>query len=70
MILSREIIYIYIPYIKAVSLSVFIISWVGQFYGHHLEGKRPSFFQDLQYLLIGPLWTLKKIKPISRVLDL
>jgi uncharacterized membrane protein YGL010W len=21
-----------------------------------LEGKRPSFFKDVQFLLIGPLW--------------
>jgi uncharacterized membrane protein YGL010W len=37
---------------------IFLLSWVGQFYGHHLEGKRPSFFQDLQFLLIGPAWLL------------
>lgn len=37
-------------------IAVFIVAWVGQFYGHHLEGRRPSFLRDLQYLLIGPLW--------------
>lgn len=37
-------------------LGIFVVAWVGQFYGHHLEGKRPSFLTDLQYLLIGPLW--------------
>ena len=37
-------------------LGVFIFAWIGQFYGHHLEGKRPSFLRDLQYLLIGPIW--------------
>lgn len=35
---------------------IFGAAWIGQFYGHHLEGRRPSFFRDLQYLLIGPLW--------------
>ena len=40
------------------SLTIFIIAWIGQFIGHHIEGKRPSFFQDLQFLAIGPLWTL------------
>lgn len=37
-------------------LAVFVVAWIGQFWGHHLEGKRPSFFTDLKYLLIGPLW--------------
>ena len=36
--------------------SVFFLGWCGQFYGHILEGRRPSFLKDLQYLLIGPLW--------------
>lgn len=36
--------------------AIFILAWIGQFYGHHLEGHHPSFFRDLQYLLIGPLW--------------
>ena len=36
--------------------AIFAVGWVGQFYGHHREGRRPSFFRDLQYLLIGPLW--------------
>jgi uncharacterized membrane protein YGL010W len=37
---------------------LFVLAWVGQFIGHRIEGKRPSFFQDLQFLLIGPLWLL------------
>jgi uncharacterized membrane protein YGL010W len=40
------------------SLVIFVIAWIGQFIGHALEGKRPSFFKDLQFLLIGPLWLL------------
>ena len=43
------------------SLGVFIIAWIGQFYGHKIEGKKPSFFKDLQFLLIGPLWTIKTV---------
>ncbi len=35
---------------------VFVIAWIGQFVGHKLEGKKPSFFEDLQFLLIGPAW--------------
>ena len=33
-----------------VSLIVFIIAWIGQFYGHNVEGKKPSFLKDIQFL--------------------
>ncbi len=39
-------------------VAAFVIAWIGQFVGHHIEGKRPSFFDDLQFLLIGPAWLL------------
>jgi uncharacterized membrane protein YGL010W len=41
-----------------VSLFIFIVAWIGQFIGHGIEGKKPSFVQDLQFLAVGPLWTL------------
>ena len=41
-----------------VALVIFVVAWIGQFIGHAVEGKRPSFFQDLQFLLIGPAWLL------------
>lgn len=41
-----------------VSFSLFFLAWVGQFYGHKIEGKKPSFLKDLQFLLIGPAWLL------------
>lgn len=37
---------------------VFIQAWIGQFIGHVIEGQRPSFFKDLQFLLIGPAWLM------------
>ena len=39
-------------------IGVFVVAWIGQFYGHKVEGKKPSFFKDLQFLLIGPVWCL------------
>jgi len=39
----------------------FLAAWVGQFIGHAIEGRRPSFFKDLQFLLIGPLWLLADV---------
>ncbi|MGL6127103.1 DUF962 domain-containing protein [Chryseobacterium artocarpi] len=41
-----------------VYLSVFVITWIFQFIGHKIEGKKPSFLKDLQFLLIGPIWLL------------
>jgi len=43
-----------------ISLIVFVLAWIGQFYGHKVEGKKPSFLKDLQFLLIGPAWILWK----------
>lgn len=37
---------------------VFVLAWIGQFLGHKIEGRKPSFFKDLLFLLIGPLWLL------------
>ena len=44
-----------------VALIIFILAWIGQFIGHEIEGKKPAFFKDLQFLLIGPLWTLAHV---------
>ena len=38
------------------SIAVFVVSWIGQFIGHKIEGKKPSFLDDLRFLLIGPLF--------------
>lgn len=40
------------------SVIIFVLAWVGQFIGHHVEGKKPSFLKDLQFLLIGPIWLM------------
>lgn len=37
---------------------VFVLAWIGQFVGHRIEGRKPAFFKDLLFLLIGPLWLL------------
>ncbi len=42
----------------AAMIAIFVAAWVGQFIGHNVEGARPSFFKDLQFLLIGPLWLM------------
>ena len=40
------------------AIGVFVVAWIAQFIGHKIEGKKPSFFTDLVYLLIGPIWVL------------
>jgi uncharacterized membrane protein YGL010W len=44
-----------------VSVGVFVLAWIAQFVGHRIEGKKPSFFEDLQYLWVGPLFVLAKL---------
>ena len=44
-----------------ISTVIFVGAWVAQFIGHKIEGKKPSFFEDLQYLLVGPLFVLSKL---------
>ena len=45
-------------HVLPISAGIFIIAWVFQFIGHRIEGKKPSFFEDIQYLLVGPLFVL------------
>ena len=40
---------------------IFVLAWVGQFYGHKIEGKKPSFIKDIQFLMIGPAWLMSFI---------
>ncbi|MCB1560674.1 MAG: DUF962 domain-containing protein [Xanthomonadales bacterium] len=42
------------------AIAVFVVAWIAQFIGHHIEGARPSFLTDLVYLLVGPLWLMSK----------
>ncbi len=42
----------------AICIGIFVLAWIGQFYGHKVEGMKPSFFKDLQYLMIGPAWLM------------
>jgi len=43
------------------AIAVFVVAWIAQFIGHKIEGRKPSFFTDLTYLLIGPAWILSKL---------
>jgi uncharacterized membrane protein YGL010W len=41
-----------------ICIAIFVLAWIGQLIGHAIDGKRPSFFKDLQFLMIGPMWLL------------
>ena len=47
-----------LPVGKPFYFALFVMAWIGQFYGHKIEGKKPSFFKDVQFLLIGPIWCM------------
>lgn len=44
-----------------ISLSVWVAAWIVQVYGHKVEGKKPSFVDDLIFLLIGPIFVSVEI---------
>lgn len=45
-------------YLFYASIGIFVVAWIGQFIGHEIEGKKPSFLTDVKFLLIGPAWLL------------
>ena len=44
-----------------ISAAIFVAAWIAQFVGHRIEGKKPSFLEDLQYLWVGPLFVLSHL---------
>jgi uncharacterized membrane protein YGL010W len=49
------------------SIVIFVVAWIGQFIGHKIEGRKPSFFDDLRFLLIGPLFVLGVLYRRARI---
>jgi uncharacterized membrane protein YGL010W len=45
-------------YVLPAAVVVFVVAWIGQFVGHRIEGRKPSFFDDVKFLLVGPAWLL------------
>ncbi|MBU2968374.1 DUF962 domain-containing protein [Pseudoalteromonas sp. C2R02] len=63
--ISLVIIQFMTPYVFEISAGLFIIAWIFQFVGHKIEGKKPSFIDDLSFLLIGPAWVFKDLFKLS-----
>jgi len=49
------------PLVLPICIAIFVGAWILQFIGHKIEGKKPSFFEDIQYLWVGPLFVLSKL---------
>jgi uncharacterized membrane protein YGL010W len=65
MLLGVDSIYNYVAKDAAmlgyIALGIFVVAWIGQFIGHKIEGKKPSFLEDIQFLMVGPAWLLSFI---------
>ncbi len=56
---GASLVWTYAPWpLWSICVVLFVLAWVGQFYGHKVEGKKPSFLKDLQFLMIGPAWLM------------
>ncbi len=51
-----------LPVNPLLAVGMFVFGWILQFVGHAFEGKAPSFFSDPRFLLVGPMWFLKKLR--------
>jgi uncharacterized membrane protein YGL010W len=36
------------------------VGWAFQFVGHWIEGNSPAFFRNPVYLLVGPVWLVRR----------
>lgn len=44
-----------------ISLAIWLVAWAIQIWGHKVEGKKPSFVDDLVFLLVGPVFVSVEI---------
>jgi uncharacterized membrane protein YGL010W len=60
-ILIIALLHAMVTHVLLACVVIFIGAWVAQFIGHKIEGKKPSFFEDIQYLWVGPLFVMSKL---------
>lgn len=60
-VLIYTLLYYFYAYVFNFFLLLFIVSWILQLIGHKIEGKKPSFIDDLLFLFIGPIWVFVRI---------
>ena len=59
--LSLVLLYLMGAWRLQICIAIFVLAWIGQFIGHKIEGKKPKFLEDVQYLLVGPLFVLQTL---------
>lgn len=59
--LSLALLYLMGAWRLQICIAIFVLAWIGQFIGHKIEGKKPKFLEDVQYLLVGPLFVLQTL---------
>lgn len=59
--LSLALLYLMGVWRLQICIAIFVLAWIGQFIGHKIEGKKPKFLEDVQYLLVGPLFVLQTL---------
>ena len=45
----------------ATGIGLFVVGWAIQFVGHHYEGRKPAFVDDLTGLMIGPMFVFAEM---------
>ena len=60
-VVALALVYAMGEYRLTISVALFVGAWIAQFVGHKMEGKKPSFFEDLQYLWVGPIFIVSKL---------
>ncbi|SMF63146.1 Mpo1-like protein [Pseudobacteriovorax antillogorgiicola] len=48
------------------AIALFVVGWVFQFIGHYFEGQPPAFFKNPAFLIVGPIWWLRKILGLEK----
>ena len=43
------------------ALGLFVVGWIFQLLGHVFERRLPAFFSNPIYLIVGPIWWVKKM---------
>ena len=51
---------LFLPSLWISALGLFVVGWIFQFVGHAYEGKRPEFFKDVRFMLVGLRWWFEK----------
>jgi uncharacterized membrane protein YGL010W len=49
------------PTALGIGVGVFVVGWALQFWGHKFEGRKPAFVDDLNQLMIGPLFVTTEV---------